>query len=606
MPRVTLPRLVLAATALALLAVPSAAQAVQRPIVYAIVLDGLDTSRLTLAPNLSALTAGQGARTTYYRESRSVMIAETNPNHTAMVTGAYGNASGIPGNAFAIYAPLENEDSCVATGPIDESKPPSATSGEHPSCPQAQTVFEAVKRQGNPDKLFTAAIFGKPKLGRIFAGKRFDNRARDTDYLWAPCASGGDDDEYCGTVPTNPATGYAVDDKTVMDQVLRTLDGSATPRRPDFTFVNLHQIDSAGHASGTDSGPYDVAIRQADTEIGRLVARLRERGEWERTVMVLLSDHGMETTLQKTTLSRSFTLAGISSSDYLPVQNGSVDSIYLKNRTAAGRFALLKRMRAAAVAAPGVMEALYREPNPEDGGTANTIDGVHPGWHAAGTRSPDLLVVHRSGGAFSDPDETSNPIPGNHGGPQTRNNFFAVLSGGDIVRQQQVTGAQGPFFDDTLQNPGQSENVDVAPTVMRLLGLEDPANSRGRFLREAFNLDRVPGGLAPATKARLSLKPVRARRCSSRVRYRLRWAPRGRRFDVQVRGRGRYRSLKKGTRATTMSYVTRRGRAYRFRVRVVTSDGRRGAFTSRRAAPRRFACAARSVRGAPAFAGRFR
>ena len=97
------------------------------------------------------------------------MIAETNPNHLAMMTGAYGDASGIPGNKFALYAPLENEDSCQATGPVDETKPPSVTSGENANCPLAETVFEAIKRQGNPDGLLTAGIFGKPKLGRIFA-----------------------------------------------------------------------------------------------------------------------------------------------------------------------------------------------------------------------------------------------------------------------------------------------------------------------------------------------------------------------------------------------------------------------------------------------------
>ena len=45
------------------------------------------------------------------------MPTVTNPNHTAMMTGAYAGDSGIPGNEFALYSPLESEDSCVATGP---------------------------------------------------------------------------------------------------------------------------------------------------------------------------------------------------------------------------------------------------------------------------------------------------------------------------------------------------------------------------------------------------------------------------------------------------------------------------------------------------------
>ena len=36
---------------------------------------------------------------------------------------------------------------------------------------------------------------------------------------------------------------------------------------------------------------------QADHEIERLVGELRTRGEWERTVLILLSDHSMDTTV---------------------------------------------------------------------------------------------------------------------------------------------------------------------------------------------------------------------------------------------------------------------------------------------------------------------
>ena len=68
--------------------------------------------------------------------------------------------------------------------------------------------------------------------------------------------SGAADDEYCESVPTNPITGYAVDDATVMDEVIRTIDegvddGEGAPRRPDFTFVNPHQVDSAGRRRPT-------------------------------------------------------------------------------------------------------------------------------------------------------------------------------------------------------------------------------------------------------------------------------------------------------------------------------------------------------------------
>jgi hypothetical protein len=263
--------------------------------------------------------------------------------------------------------------------------------------------------------------------------------------------------------------------------------------------VNLHQVDSAGHGSGTGA-VYDTAIAQADHEIERLVDELRSRGEWSRTVLILLSDHSMDTTLMKTNLSSAFEGAGISGDDFVVVQNGSVDMAYLANRQSEGRFDLLRRMRASALATDGVNEALYREPNPEDGGTANTLDGAHPGWELAGPRTGDLVVTHDPGGAFTDPGSFDNPLVGNHGGPQTRDSFFAIAGGGPGVRSQTLSGFQDPLFDDTLLNPGQAENVDVAPTVMALFGLTAPTGNAGRFLSEAFDMRRIPGRGAPPRK----------------------------------------------------------------------------------------------------------
>ena len=265
----------------ALLALPAAAGAAKRPIVYVIVIDGLDGDRVNsdTAPFISAVLDKQGGRGTYYPQSQSVLPSETNPNHTAMMSGSPPGQSGIPSNQFAIYAPLSNEDSCARTGPFNLQALPHTTSGENDNCPQAQFVFEAVKRQGAGRRIRTAAIFGKPKLGLIFGGENVHPGRHDADFLWAPCDDGEADDDYCEDVPINPITGYALDDEVVMDQVLETIDqgiGPGRKRRPDFTFVNLPQVDSAGHATGTGA-TYQAAITMADEQIQRLIEKLRER-----------------------------------------------------------------------------------------------------------------------------------------------------------------------------------------------------------------------------------------------------------------------------------------------------------------------------------------
>lgn len=522
------------------------------PLVYVVVVDGLDGDKVDAgrAPFVSSLLAGQGARATYFKESRSVFVAETNPNHTAMATGAFGESSGIPGNAFALYGTLKDEagepslkgdtgveagDSCVINGPIDESRPPSETSGESPGCLLAETFFQTVQRATDRDRVVTAGIFGKPKLARIFAGRRLMATRYDADYLWTPCPdfpASGDSPPYCDPdAVARPTDSYALDDSTVMDELMRTVregvagDGRTFARppagralRPQLTLVNLPNADAVGHFTGT--GPaYDQVIAEADADVQRFVAQQKSLGLWERTTMILLSDHGMDTTLGRTMLGRRFTAAGIPSSAYTIVQNGSAALVYLGNRTApkADRDTLLKRMRAAALdASPGAkltggnaaLEALYREPNAADGGDANTLGKVHPEFRVAGSRGGDLVLNAAPGSAFSE-GSTGNPLPGNHGGGQTRDNFFAVIGGSPAIRQGTVGGtALPPLFDDAGTNRTSSETADVAATAMRALGRVAPAQSRGRFLTEAFDAAQLPPiSAAGALKGAIAATP---------------------------------------------------------------------------------------------------
>jgi hypothetical protein len=540
----------------AALAAPAASK--QRPLVYVVVLDGLDGDRVELggAPFISSLLAGEGGAATYFPRSSSVLPAETNPNHVAMMTGAYPDRSGIPANTFAIYAPLAHPDSCATTGPFDTGLLPTETSGESASCPRAEMAFEAIRRQGNPDRLTTAAIFGKPKLGRIFAGQRFRAGRFDADYLWAPCDDGADDDRYCEDVPTNPISGYASDDATVMDAVIESIENGVPvrgePRRPSLTFVNLHQIDSAGHATGTGA-VYDLAIAQADDQVERLVTTLKERGDWDRTVLVLASDHSMDTTTTKISLTEAFTEAGIAESEFVALNNeASIDFIYLADRRAKDRFELLRRMREVALAQPGVTEALYRRPNPIDGGKSNTVARFHPDWHSDGPRTGDLFVLGDPGVGFGEPAPESNPLPGNHGAPQTADNFLAVTGGSDLVRQRIVDG------------PGRASNpvnVDIAPTVMGLFGLFAPEDSRGRFLRKAFDRGELR-------------RVARPHRPELRVRGgRVAIAPPGGEYDVEAGAGGDWTPVATATQRSRIKLGRLPDGASALRARLLSAAG---------------------------------
>jgi hypothetical protein len=565
-------------------ALPSAAaaQAPQddpaQPLVYVISIDGLDGDRVDAgkAPFVNALLQGaQGGQATYYRESRSVMVAETNPNHVAMATGAFGDKSGIPGNSFAVY----NDASKAACGGSDESDPPGAgggsdestgsaeqTDGERAPCVLAENFFASIKRQTGGG-LTTAGVFGKPKLAQIFASRRVDPKAYDATYLWSPCDP-RDPSDFCDrSAPARPNDGYAITDEQVMNEVVETIEQGVGPenarRRAALTFVNLPTVDAAGHGFGVDSGTYDEAIGLADAQIERLVARLKDLGLWQRSVLFLVSDHSMDTTLSKRSLRLAFNAGGVSDGEILVVQNGSVDMVYLADRTRKDRDEVLKRLRQIALAQEGVDEALYRLPNAADGGARHTLDAVHPGWRIAGPRTGDLFVTHEKGGAFNEP----NPLTGNHGSGETSDNTFAIASGRPaLVRQQALAGAAGPRFDDTLLNPGQAQNVDVAPTAMALLGLAPPAQSEGRVLGEAF----LPGALNAFAAAAPRQTP--GARESDCVVPQLQVAG-------SARGRGRGLQITAASTPTDVDlFQQSRGRVVLGNRRVVRFRGRRGTF----------------------------
>jgi hypothetical protein len=213
--------------------------------------------------------------------------------------------------------------------------------------------------------------------------------------------------------------------------------------------------------------------------------------------------------------------------------------IYLADRESPNRFELLKRMRETALAVPGVAEALYREPNPADGKLRHTIEAVHPDWNAAGVRSGDLFVTSEPGVAFGEPTAASNPLPGHHGGPQTRDNFLAVVSGGELVKNRTPTGSG---------RRASPQNTDIASTVMGMFGLFRADDDRGRFLELAFDRRMLKRAARPAA-------PRVAVQTPKRVggRYQVSWRPKGGTYDVEIRADAKWRRLRRRTEKSSVT-----------------------------------------------------
>lgn len=101
------------------------------------------------------------------------------------------------------------------------------------------------------------------------------------------------------TVPARPANA-GKDATTVTDEFLAWRERS--PKRPFFAFLNYYDahrpytppppFDRMFSGGEEERDKYDGAIAYIDAEIGRLTEALRARGELDRTLLVITSDHG--------------------------------------------------------------------------------------------------------------------------------------------------------------------------------------------------------------------------------------------------------------------------------------------------------------------------
>jgi len=397
--------------------------------VYLVVVDGLAPALATPThmPHLFAAIAQEQERSSVFPAARAVMPARTNPNHVTLLTGVTPDVHGITGNVYWSRQPGELPAKLEAAGLIE-----------------VETLFTVAETSGVP--VTTLGAFGKPKLARLFAA--VPGRQRGPDTLWAP---------------SEPDGGYAPD-ATTMQAALASMAAA----EPDLAFLNLSDVDRAGHGRGPDAADYAKAVEGADAAIGMLVADLHSRGRWSRSVLIVTADHGMAAMMPPAvSLTPGLVVAGVSGVTL--VADGGVEHVYAdvlgRDATdAAPVVPVLQRVAAAAGVMPAVHEVLARLPVPG----IPTIAERHPDWHLDHERTGDLLLVATPRHHFVDPPGSADAnLRGDHGTPEEAVVPLIVTGGWTGLRAI-------PASADT---PG---TIDVAPTVARFLGLRAPRRLDGR------------------------------------------------------------------------------------------------------------------------------
>lgn len=385
-------------------------------------------------------------------------------NHTTLVTGVEPGRHGVIGNDYFdrtawkkvpfIPDPIFNKDEIVRTPTIyDVAKQAGLTTAGviWPASRGAKTldwtvpdVFEQdlFEKYATPQLLQEARALGIPYEKQMEWCKAGNAGKAQRDYLYSQLAQ----------------------------HIIRT-------KKPNFLALHLVSLDSFEHATGRQSPEAYWAANDSDNRVADLVRATEEAGIRDKTAFVVTTDHGFITYtklvnpnvllkqdgLVKTMLGRSLAR----DSQVFAMSQGGGCFVYVFDQ--ANRDAILARITPKLAALEGVEAVIERKDFAAKVGHQTAEQDP---------REPDLFLSARDGYMFSDSLADVNVITpvdtpkGAHGYLQTHPDLQGclVISGAGV--------REGGVIE-------QIRNVDVAPTIARLLGLDMPGTD-GRVLEAAL------------------------------------------------------------------------------------------------------------------------
>lgn len=458
-----------------------AASVAERPLarhVVVVVFDGLrpDFVSPETTPYLAKL-AGTGV---FFAHHHPVYLSSTEVNGTALATGAYPAHSGIIANNE--FRPrLDPQNAIETQAPRIVRRGDELSGGHYLARP---TVAEILHAQG----LATAIAGTKPVV--LLHDRALPSATPEVSAL---VYQGEARPEAVTTALKAKQVSFPSaaerDDKTARDDwttqaLLGTLWREGVP---PYSLLWLAEPDSSQHASGLGSAQSLAALKKSDEKLGLLVAELTRRGELATTDIFIVSDHGFSTIAGKVDLAVELSVAGFSAqrvalgglkqSEVLVVGNGGSSLIYVGGHDEA----TIERVVTFLQQQSWTGVILSRSP----------LAGAFPltAANIDAPEAPDLVVSFKwqdgknaagvPGLQISDLAATS-PKLANH----------ASLSPFDM---HNTLVAVGPDIRVGVISTLPSGNLDVAPTILWLLGLKEAAQKMdGRVLSEALTQPAPP------------------------------------------------------------------------------------------------------------------
>jgi arylsulfatase A-like enzyme len=246
-------------------------------------------------------------------------------------------------------------------------------------------------------------------------------------------------------------------------------------RRPNFMMFHMLITDTIHHRYGAQSPAGHTAVALADAHLAELLRALERAGIMERTTLFITADHGFEHALKLVQPNVTFRKAGLLEIASAPgilkaraqiISEGGIAMLYLTNPATQeeDRAKVIELMRAQ----EGVADILH----PPQFGALGLPDP------ARNPQMADLILVAAKGYAFSNEARGDDSIAevtlaaGNQG-------HHGYLSTNPKMNAAFVAWGRGIKPGVKL---GTIDNVDVAPTMAKLLG-QDLPGADGKVLR---------------------------------------------------------------------------------------------------------------------------
>jgi arylsulfatase A-like enzyme len=407
----------------------------------------------------------------FFKNHHPVYISTTEVNGTALATGRYPQESGIIGNRE--FRPTINPRRHVQTEALSTVRAGDERANKHYL--GFPTIEELLHLHGKR----TVVAGAKPVVLLHDRSERSEESENVIVYAGLTLPEGLAE-KLRGTMGKFPWSGVSgiERDGWTTKALIDTLWAKEVPA---FSLLWLSEPDFSQHETGPGSPESLRAIKSSDDNLGLVLRTLEKKGVREQTDVIVVSDHAFSTIGQNVDVAgmlkghgfnafREFPNGEIPGDAVMVVGNGGSVFIYLHHRNQE----LVAKIAHFLQSQPFVGVVFCREPVE---GTFSLADAK-----ITSADAPDIVLsLHWTDG------KSATGVQGligsdyhEYGPPQ---GMHGSLSPFDM---HNTCIAAGPDFRKGIQDYLPSGNIDIAPTVAWILGVEPKHKFSGRVLREAL------------------------------------------------------------------------------------------------------------------------